>query len=262
MTCKDIVDLMEKLAPSKYHESWDNVGLLVGRNDKEIKKVMVALDPSEDVISQSIKCGADMLITHHPLIFSAIKRVNCNDYIGRKVYTLASNDICYYAGHTNMDIAVMADEAADMIELTESSPLSIHEGDVSCQDNNMGIGKKGTLSDALTLIELVSLVKRRFHIDNLRYVGEDDRIVKKVAICPGAGKSMIKESLNAGVEVLITGDIDHHSAVDAYDQGLLIIDAGHFDTEHFVVNYIKKYLSDNSDLEIVVAKEKSPFRFA
>ena len=99
MECKEIIKLMENIAPSQYKEDWDNVGLLVGRDDKVVKRILVALDPTEHVIRQAVKNEIDMLITHHPLIFSGLKRINCNDHIGKKVFELASHDIAYYATH-------------------------------------------------------------------------------------------------------------------------------------------------------------------
>ena len=123
MECREIIRLMEKLAPTKYALEWDNVGLLVGRDNKDIKTVMVALDSSMAVIEEAVKHNVDMLITHHPLIFSPIKRVNFNDPIGKKIFLLANNDISYYAAHTNLDVAVMADMAGKMFGLTNTNPL-------------------------------------------------------------------------------------------------------------------------------------------
>ena len=371
MECKQIIKLMEEIAPCQYKEDWDNVGLLVGRDTKEVKRILVALDPTENVIRQAVKNDIDMLITHHPLIFSGLKRINCNDYIGKKVYELASHDISYYATHTNMDSAVMADVAAGMLNMVNTRPLSVsyrkkmyklavyvpkesadkvrdamsregagHIGAYShCTFNTegvgtfkalegtnpyvgvineltrvtetkiecvvtdetkdavikamikvhpyeevaydlyelentayeKGIGKIGYLSHDMTLEECAELVKEKFGIDTVRIVGNPHTRMCTAAVSPGAGKSMVKEALKAKVDVLITGDIDHHSAIDAVEQGLCIIDAGHFGTEHFVVEYIRNYLikciyntndeifSNTSGVEVLMAEEKSPF---
>ena len=125
MKCSEIIKLMEKVAPPEYACNWDNCGLLVGRKDKEVKKIMVALDATRNVIDQARIQNVDMLITHHPMIFSGMKKVTYDDFIGRKVMMLVANDISYYAAHTNMDAAVMADIAADRIELINAKPLEV-----------------------------------------------------------------------------------------------------------------------------------------
>ena len=113
MKCKEIVKILEQLSPGKYACEWDNVGLLVGRKDKEIHRIMIALDASKDVVILAVKENVDMLITHHPMIFSAIKQINEEQFIGEKVLSLAEKGICYYAMHTNFDsVGGMAELAA------------------------------------------------------------------------------------------------------------------------------------------------------
>ena len=109
MICREIIEQIEDVYDKKYALDWDNVGLLVGRDDKEVKKIYLALDPTEEVIEEAAAMQADMLITHHPLIFGSIKCVNNLDFEGRRVLKLAQNDISYYAMHTNYDVKGMAD---------------------------------------------------------------------------------------------------------------------------------------------------------
>lgn len=114
---------LEKLSPSRYAEAWDNPGLLAGRRDKEVRRIFIALDATDDIINQAVKIGADMLITHHPLIFKGVSSINDGSATGRRLIKLIQNDISYYAMHTNYDVCVMADLSADRIGLEDRGIL-------------------------------------------------------------------------------------------------------------------------------------------
>ncbi len=254
------MDCLEKVSPKMYAENWDNVGLLVGREEKEVKKVMIALDASDTVIAQAAAEKADMLVTHHPMIFSAVKKITDSDFIGRKVIDLIRADISYYAMHTNYDICIMNDAAADKIGLQDRNvlePLKLNKETMEME----GIGRYGTLKEPMAIKDLAEKIKQEFSIDTIRITGDKEHKVRKAAISTGAGKSMISYALEHNAEVLITGDIDHHSAKDALEQGLQIIDAGHFGTEHFMTEAVRTYLEQQygTVLEIIIAQEESPF---
>ena len=138
MRCSEIMNILEILSPVAFAEKWDNVGLLVGRRDKTVHKVMLALDATDDVVEQAVLQGADLLLTHHPLLFSPIKRITEDDFVGRRLYKLIRNDICYYAMHTNFDVMGMADAAADAMELLNPEVLDVtYEDEIA----NEGIGR-------------------------------------------------------------------------------------------------------------------------
>ena len=118
MECKKVIEILEKQSPKSYACDWDNVGLLVGREDKEIQKIYIALDATDEAIEEAIANGADMLLTHHPMIFKGMKRVTQEDFIGRRIIRLIQNDMVYYAMHTNFDVIGMA-------ALQKSSPYII-----------------------------------------------------------------------------------------------------------------------------------------
>lgn len=261
MKCKDIIDIVEKVAPTDLAKSWDNVGLLVGDREKKIQTIMIALDPTGNVIRQGIDAGIDMLITHHPMIFSPLKSITYDDFIGRRIMDLIQNDIAYYAMHTNFDMTKMAEAAAKMICLSELQVLEPEE-----ESTSNGIGRIGELERSMTLEECALVVKERFQADHVRIVGNRKKMVKKAGISPGSGKSMIDAALLNRVDVLITGDIDHHTAIDANEQGLCIIDGGHYGTEHIMVEYMERYLNESIEklrngekIKIISAMEQSPF---
>lgn len=235
MKCSEICTLIEQEYSPEYACDWDNVGLLAGRRDKEVKKILLALDATDEVVHMAVEKEADMLITHHPMIFSPVRRVTDEDMTGRRLITLIRQDISYYAMHTNYDTRGMADLAAGLLKLDECTVLEeVRDGE--------GIGRVGLLPKRMTLEECAGLVKKAYDIPSVRLFGPPDTEVRLAAVCPGAGKSTMKEALRFGCDVYITGDIDHHTGIDAVDQGLCIIDAGHYGIEHIFMKDVRDYL--------------------
>lgn len=235
MKCSEICALLEQEYSSEYACEWDNVGLLAGRTDKEVKKILLALDATDETVRMAVEQEADMLITHHPMIFAPIRRVTDEDMVGRRLIRLIQKDISYYAMHTNYDTRGMADLAAAMLGLSECTVLEeIKDGE--------GIGRVGLLPHRMTLEDCAYLVKKVYDLPDVRIFGAPDTPVYSAAVCPGAGKGTMKEALRFGCDVYITGDIDHHTGIDAVDQGLCIIDAGHYGIEHIFMNDVRNYL--------------------
>jgi dinuclear metal center YbgI/SA1388 family protein len=257
MECALICESLEELSPKRFALSFDNVGLLVGRYDKDVKTIYIALDATDEVIDAAIECEADMLITHHPMIFSAIKSVRADDFIGRRILKLAKYDISYYAMHTNFDVMGMADAAADEIDLIERDVLDVtYEDEIGAE----GIGRIGRLREEMSLIELCDFVKERFMLDTVKVFGDPDRLCNICAISPGSGKSMIKYAIEKGADVIITGDIDHHEGIDSVAQGLCVIDAGHFGIEKIFVPYMEEFIRrEMPEIKVYTHEMTSPF---
>lgn len=257
MKCQEIITVLQSQAPEHYACDWDNVGLLVGSSEKEVHKIYIALDATDETIEEAKALQADMLLTHHPMIFKGLKKVNTEDFIGKRVMQLIQADIAYYAMHTNFDVKGMADLAAERMEMKECQVL-----DVTCEDEQglQGIGKIGKLPHQVTVQECAELVKKAFHVEQVKVFGDLKQQISKLAICPGSGKSVVNEALKNGVEVLITGDIDHHEGIDAAAQGMAIVDAGHYGIEKIFIPYMKVFLEENTKgLEIIEQPEKHPF---
>lgn len=258
MFCSIICDMLEELSPKGYAEKWDNVGLLVGRMDKEVNTIYIALDATDEVINAAIECEADMLITHHPMIFSAMKNVTADHFIGRRVLKLAKHDISYFAMHTNFDVMGMADAAADEIDLMDREVLDVtYEDEIGIE----GLGRIGSLPECMSLYELCNFVKDRFDLEAVKVFGDLDRLVDVCAIAPGSGKSMLKAAIDKGADVIITGDIDHHEGIDSVAQGLCIIDAGHFGIEKLFVPYMEEFLRrEMPEVRVYAHEMTSPFK--
>lgn len=249
MKCREIIDRLERLAPPEYACEWDNPGLLAGSGKKEVKMVLLALDASDDVVELAVREGADLVITHHPLIFKPLKKVNDEDFIARRILTLIRNDISYFAMHTNFDIAPggMADLAAKRLGLSNCRPLEVTGTALpgSGQEGEpVGIGKIGRLPEAMEVPVFAAYAKERFGLPFVTAYGlhEVKGPVEEIAVCPGSGGSTISCALRAGVPVLLTGDIGHHEGIDAAACGLAIVDAGHYGLEYIFMDFMEGYL--------------------
>lgn len=257
MVCSEIISLLQEQSPESFACDWDNVGLLVGDPEQEVHKVYIALDATEETVAEAVAEGADLLLTHHPMIFRGLKKVNTQDFIGRRVVKLIQNNISCYAMHTNFDVKGMAGLAAERLGLADCEVL-----DVTCktQESEEGIGRVGRLAEEMTLESCVRLVKQSFAVDTVKVFGNLQKDVRTVAVCPGSGKSVISCALRAGADVLVTGDIDHHEGIDAADQGMAIIDAGHYGVEKLFIPYMAQYLSERAKgVEVVGQPVKQPF---
>lgn len=253
MKCREIIELIEKEFSMEYAESWDNTGFQIGNREKEVKHIFVAMDVTDETIDEAIRLGADMIVTHHPMIFSPLSSVTSDTLNGRRVIKMIENGICYMSTHTNYDSCHMADLAAAKLEMTECVPLEeIKDG--------IGIGKIGRLPKTMTVRECALFVKERFSIPSVRFFGDGDKEVTVIGICPGAGKSLVKECHAKGAEVYVTGDIDHHTGIDQADEKLPIIDAGHYGIEHIYIEDMYCFLKKMCpEIKISKAEIAHPF---
>ena len=257
MKLKAIMQMLEELCPRSFAMSWDNVGLQVGYSDKEVETIALALDATSEVIESAAISGADLLLTHHPLLFGGIKNITASNYLGKRIIDLIRNDICCYAIHTNFDVLGMADAAADMLHLSDREVLEVtYEDDISVE----GIGRIGTLLEPVRLSELAEKVAEIFEIEHVRYYGDPDQMLVTCAILPGSGKGEIDLAVKAGADVYITGDISHHDGIDAVEKGIAVIDAGHYGIEKLFIPYMKEYLErEMPELRIISCDAGAPF---
>lgn len=246
----DIIKIMEEIAPPAMAEDWDNVGLMLGRRCKAVKKLLLALDITGEVVQQAIAQKADMIITHHPLIFRGLKRVTDNEWQQELLLTLAEKGIAVYSAHTNLDC--VSSGVNDVL----AKKLYLDSVDVLDSDN--GLGRIGVVS-ACSLHEFAAMVKKVLRADYVA-VGDAGKQVHKVAVCGGAGSDLISLALLCGADTLVTGDIKYHEAQQAVFSGLNVIDAGHQPTELPVMDDLADRLSQrfaqrNMNVVVNVASE-------
>ena len=230
-TVADILKYIESIAPPYMMESWDNVGLLCGRKDREVKKILVALDPFRNVVEEAISEKCDLVVTHHPLIFrDKIMALNEDTETCRNLLTLVENGIAAINAHTNLDLAPggVNDILAATLGL-ENIEVVNPEGE-DAQGRPYGLLRCGTVPEQ-SLSAFLASVKKNLGCDGLRYV-EGSKPVRKVAVGGGSCADFMEEAAAAGCDTFVTADIKYNQFRNGYELGLNLIDAGHFHTEN------------------------------
>lgn len=251
VTLNDIINLLEEIAPCDLAEEWDNVGLMLGRRNKPIKRILLALDMTKDTVQQAIEYKADLLITHHPAIFRKLSSLTDNNWQQALLLTLAEKGIAVYSAHTNLDCVQSG--------VNDSLAKCLHLEQVDYLDGVTGLGRIGYVPSC-NLKDFASFVKKQLGADYI-VVGDAGVKVKKVAICGGAGTDLIPLAISKEVDTLVTGDVKYHSAQEAIFNGMNIIDAGHQCTELPVLEDLADRLSlrfadRNWNVNIKVASEQ------
>ena len=240
--CQAVMEAMERIAPRRLAEEWDNPGLLVGSPGDEVSKILVALDVREETIDRAIKDGCDMIVSHHPLIFRGLKAVRTDDATGRKIARLLRHGIAVFAAHTNLDSAEggVNDVLAERLGLADLAALM-----PGAEGEGLGLGRVGTLAapQPLPLDAFAELVKQRLGLFAVRVVRAGDRKVRRVALCGGSGAEFVGRAAALGADVYVTGDVKYHDGERAVGLGIHVVDAGHFATEQLIVERLAEALT-------------------
>ncbi len=267
-TTGTLMDLINRIAPFPLAEDWDNSGLQTGDLSWPVKKVMIALDVSEDVMESAERWGADLVLTHHPLMFRPVKCVDFGTIQGKIILRAALGKISIIAAHTNFDKADkgLNDFFADLIGLSDIVNLYEEISDKKDHKIYPGIGRKGNLVSPMNLVSFAVQIKDRLGIKHLRVTGDGNLLVKQAAVCTGSGGSLLDVFFKSGADVFVTGDIKYHEARDIEQAGLGLIDVGHFSSEHIGVDLLAKKLESSaidSGIDIEIRKfesDRDPFR--
>ena len=241
MKIRDIVSVIEEFAPLSLQEGYDNSGLIVGRLDDEVHGVLLAVDVTEEVLDEAEREGCNLVITHHPIVFSPLKRFNSATYVERCVERAIRKGIALYAAHTNLDSTQhgMSWQLGSMIGLDTMSVLEPRK------DNpNVGFGVVGTLSRAEGIMAFMNRVKAIFDVGAVRYsdIPSEDMMVRRVAICTGAGRSLIDHAMAAEADVYITADLRYNDFMCGENR-MILMDIGHFESEFCAIRIIHDVLS-------------------
>lgn len=249
-TVKDICSIMESFAPTNLAMDWDNVGLMLGKTNRKVQKVLLALDLTQEVVNQAIKQEVQMIITHHPAIFKKMSRVIDTDWQQNLILILAENKIAVYSAHTNYDCAI------EGVNHVLANKLGLLE--IETFDDESGLGRMGRVPVS-NLVDFAELVKNKLNADYVT-IADADKKVQRVAVCGGAGGDLVDLCIAKGIDTLVTGDIKYHTAQDAVFKGLNVIDAGHQASERIAMEYLRarmeKYCEVHSlDVDFALAKE-------
>ena len=249
VTVNDILTYMNTLAPASMKMDWDNVGLLCGSYGQQVKKVLVALDPFESVCQEALQEGADLLVTHHPLIFKAPQAITDSNSVGRSILFLAKHGISAINAHTNLDCAQggVNDTLARILGLARVTPIPCGE------TAGPGLLRQGEVPEQ-TMEKFLYRVKTLLGCEGLRYVNSK-KPVRHVAVGGGACASEMLDALAAGCDTFVTADVKYNQFWDAHDLGLNLIDAGHFATENPVVSVLtEKIRKAFPDLQVKISE--------
>ena len=230
MYIKEIISLIEAYAPLKLQASFDNSGLLCGDSERELTSILLCIDVTEEVVKEAIDKGHNLIISHHPLIFSGLKHITPTTYVERCVIDAIKHDITIYAAHTNMDVVAnrVSGRMADKLDLHHRQILQ-PEGDPV--DGN-GFGIIGELQQPVESMAFLQQVKEIFRCDRLRYTTPHTSSIQRVAVCGGAGASFFKQALAGQADIYISGDFKYHDFF-LTENRIMIADIGHYESEQF-----------------------------
>ena len=245
----DFYKFIDSIAPFGTQESWDNSGFLVGDGNKEIKKVMVALDVTEPVLNEAFEKGAQLIISHHPVIFGALKEIHPKNI----AFLAAEKGIAVISAHTCLDIADGG--------VNDCLAAALGLENVEKVDDGEGLMRIGELKESLSCIDFVKYVAEKLNVGGIKYT-PTAKMIKKVAVCGGSGGDLYPAAISAGADAYVTGEVKHHEAIEAAMMGLVLYEAGHYHTENVYKEMLKGVLEKKCpEVHFYVSKEEqSPMR--
>lgn len=239
---KNIYDLINKEAPFDTAAKFDNVGLLVGDKNREVSKILLCLDVTNEVIDEAISIGAELIVAHHPVIFDPLKSLNSSSI----PYKLAMNKLSAICAHTNLDICPtvgVIKALADKVGLTDLVGF--------CDDGYY----VSVLNEEITGIEFAKKVKSAFPNSMVQY-SNIEKTIKKVAICAGSGSGCV-DCFSDDIDAFLTGELKHDRWLEVRNKNIFAVAAGHFDTEQIYMPYVAEYLRKNTEnIEIIESKNE------
>ena len=238
MKVKDIIRVIEEFAPLSLQEGWDNSGLCIGSPEDVVSSVLLGLDCTPELVDEAIACGADMIVTHHPLIFSGLKKISPDDPVGEAVMKAIKAGISIYSAHTSAD-KVIAGVSGAM-----AARLGLEDVQILDEDGEgTGLGVVGNLPEPLSAEEAVKLVKKSFGLKAMRASRPVDGKISRIAMCGGSGGSLIGAAMKSGAQLYISGDISYHNFFTR--EGFMIMDIGHYESEIEIVDILFSLLKKN-----------------
>ena len=255
MKISKIAELIENIFPLHFAFDGDNVGLLVGDYDADITGILVTCDVDMGVVEEAIAKGCNLIVSHHPIMFSPINRMTESVPEQKFIRKMVQNGISLYSAHTNLDAGRggINDLMASMLGMEDTKVV-----DVVCEDERgtHGFGRICNLKDKITLKELMDKIIDVFGADGLRYAGNPDTFIETVAVNTGGGAGILHDCIALGCDCIITGDIKYNGYRDAIDGSMCVIDIMHYDSEHIAKKWFEDFFEKNG-IDVPVHKSES-----
>ncbi len=251
ITAYDIAKKINEAAPEVLAEDFDNVGFLLGRSNRPVTTVLCCLDVDETTANEAKQKGADMIVSHHPVIFNAQKRITDETPLGRTLLSLMESGIAVCSAHTNLDSAEdgLNDWFAQALHLEVVSDLGLGQGEHTC-------GRVCRCHE--TLSDLALRLKKAYHLPFVRYTGNPDRMINRVALCTGGGRGLVADCLREGCDVYITGDLPYSDIRTLAFSGCDYLEIGHFESEHVASLLLSNLISEAfEEVTCLVSEEKN-----
>ena len=255
-----IEEAIRQIAPPHLAEEWDNCGFQIRCSaDQQIRKILVSLEVSDELVTEAISAGADLIVTHHPMIFGKIDSVDDNHITGHYILRLIQAGISVYSAHTSFDSAKRGTNQylAEQLGLTKIVPMK------PAAEEGCGMGRTGIFPEPLSFGRFAECLKEVCDENIFRVSGRCPEFISRVSLCTGAGAEFAAQAKENGSDVYITGDVKYHDARTACETGLCVVDAGHFGTENIFTPNFAGQLRDlcPPEVEILEAKtDLNPFK--
>ena len=253
MVIRDLLKKFEEKYPLDLQEDWDNSGLQVGNVNKELKGIVLSLDLEYQTIEKAIETGSNLIINHHPLLFNPLKSLDLTEDLGKKLELLIKNDISLYAAHTNLDASRggVNDNLSDILGLKDVEILKDSE--------EVNMVRYGFVEE-MKAKDFAKKAKEVLKASSTILYGDPDKNISKIAVCGGGGASFFSDAIKKNFDLMLTGDVKYHEAIDAIAEGILILDPGHFASENHIIYKLKDDLKQMTDTDIHTYSKEDKFR--
>ncbi|MCI5972265.1 MAG: Nif3-like dinuclear metal center hexameric protein [Anaerococcus sp.] len=253
MEIKELIEKLEKKYPFSLQEEWDNSGLQIGNPNDEVKNILVSLDLEEEGMEEAIANDCNLIITHHPYLFSGAKSIDFSEKFYQRLKACIKNDITVYAFHTNLDIAKggVNDNLCRILGIDKTRVLE--------QGKDLGLGRYGFIEEKDS-DEFIREIKDKLKASGIVVYGDLSKKVKKIGVCGGAGSDLIRDALDISCDMIITGDVKYHDGMDLANEGIIICDVGHFASENHIIYKLQKDIEEIFDGEVITFSKDDSFR--
>lgn len=273
MQTGEVLAFLREFAPPFLSESWDNTGLLIGSESRDVSRVVTCLTLTPDVAAEAVEREAQLVVTHHPVLFRAVKQITDGNPEGRMLLQLVEAGIAVYSPHTSYDSARSGinQQLAESLGLQSIQPIRLLANGDSLTDSDeedptagLGSGRFGDLAEPTTLADFVEATKRGLGVENTQFVGDPSRKVQRVGTACGAAAEFMRDAAKAGCDVLLTGEARFHACLEARTLDIGLILPGHYATERPAMENLAEILGRQfPDVDVLASQvESDPIRWA